>query len=215
MKKKFDYFIPKTAGGLMFWSANIYQKLPVVGPLVGLTPAQVTTLSDAAQAIIDALNKVQTKKSELQEAVLARDLSLDNDLQILKDAIAAMKTNPLYTENLGGELGIVSTSQIINPDTIKPEIQLVSVSGAIKVFFNKKGMLGVNIYSRIKGAPNWTLLSAESQSPYIDNRALEVPNKAELREYMVICRDIKQELGQQSQIESISFGGGALNNSSL
>jgi hypothetical protein len=159
---------------------------------------------------MDALNKVQTKRSELNEALLARDLSLETDLQILKDAIAAIKTHASYTENLGGELGIVSASQVINLDAVKPEVQLTGTSTAVKVFFNKKGMLGVNIYSRIKGAPNWTWLSSEYQSPYIDNRPLEVPNKAEIREYMVICRDIKKEMGQQSQIESISFGGGAI-----
>jgi hypothetical protein len=210
MKKKFEYFIPKTNGGLMFWSANFYQKISVVGPLVGLLPARITTLADASQAIMDALNKVQTKRSELDEALLARDLSLETDLQILKDAIAAIKTHASYTENLGGELGIVSASQVINLDAVKPEVQLTGTSTAVKVFFNKKGMLGVNIYSRIKGVPNWTWLSSEYQSPYIDDRPLEVPNKAEIREYMVICRDIKKEFGQQSQIESISFGGGAI-----
>jgi hypothetical protein len=76
-------------------------------------------------------------------------------------------------------------------------------------------MPGVNVYSRMKGTPNWTLLASDYESPYIDNRPLEVPNKAEIREYMVICRDLRKEMGQQSQIESITFGGGAISNGFL
>lgn len=63
------------------------------------------------------------------------------------------------------------------------------------------------IYSRLSGAPEWTRLGMDSSSPYYDTRPLAVPGVAELREYLVRGIGADEEIGQDSNIVAIVFGG--------
>lgn len=207
MKKRYDYFVPKNDALLAQWLINFKQKIPTIGAALGLSPAEISELENYVQVLLDAINKVEVKKREQEEAVTAKELAKEKELLLIKAAIGRMKRLPGYTANMGSELGAIGSVQTIVVDAVKPVINLSTVPGGIKIVFNKKNMPAISIYTRLKGTNGWTLLAVEDVSPFIDSRTMAEPEKAEIREYMAICRSSKAEVGVPSAIETVVFAG--------
>jgi hypothetical protein len=68
-------------------------------------------------------------------------------------------------------------------------------------------MYGVTIFTRLTGTSDWTELASVVTSPYIDKRPLSQSGKPETRDYMVRCYNGVEDIGQQSDVASIVFGG--------
>jgi hypothetical protein len=125
----------------------------------------------------------------------------------LRKIINRIKNHVNFTTAIGGELGIMGSSQERDLDAIHPTLKLVPQTGYVKVLFNLQGMRGIVIYSRIKGNSNWNLLAYHYKSPYLDRRPLAQAGIAEVREYMAVYFDGHENIGLQSSIETIVFGG--------
>lgn len=106
------------------------------------------------------------------------------------DLVALIKLSPAYTSTIGLDLGIVEHSAgaaavTANPARA-PEAQLETVRGkvceAVKISFIKHGHKGVWIESR-RGNGAWEFLGIDTESPYLDDRALLVEGQPEVREY--------------------------------
>jgi hypothetical protein len=204
---QYEYFIPRTDAELALWAANLHLKIPTVGLMAGLPSADITEVGDASQALVDAVNKCETRKMEQQEAVEAKELCKNTNSAILQAIIGRLKRMPLYTSNMGRELGIVGSNLRLMPDEVKPVIRLSVTNDGVKIAFNKKGMLAVALYTRIKGTTGWTFLSMEEKSPYVDTRATATAGVPEIREYRAQCRTATREVGISSSIEEMVYGG--------
>ena len=53
----------------------------------------------------------------------------------------------------------------------------------------------MNIYSKRDGDPDFILLARDTESPYMDTRALKVPGKPEIREYKAMFVVGDEEIG--------------------
>ena len=100
-----------------------------------------------------------------------------------------------------------SSRTVFDPDTYKPVFTVRFKGGRITLSFKKRGVDGLAIYTRLGGTTDWTKLDVHTLSPYIDGRPLAVPGVPEIREYMArgILKD--REIGLESDIVSIVFGG--------
>jgi hypothetical protein len=207
MDNEYDYFVPSQDAELGRWASVYYTKIDTIGPLVGLTPPIITTHKDAATAVTEAVNKVRLKRQELKEAVIAKNRVRQNEVRFLCKEAAKIKLNENFTENIGGELGILSTIREALRTELKPTIKLNTFRGSVEVLFLKKAQPGVAIYSKLRGEAHWQFLAYTPKSPYIDTRPLAVADKAETREYMVRCSDGLTEVGLDSDIVSTLYGG--------
>ena len=117
-----------------------------------------------------------------------------------------MKSTVAYTEAIGEDLGIVGDENDFDPLTFKTKLKAIEYTDHVEIQFVKSKTDGINIYSRLKGAVNWTFLAYDTSSPYIDNRPLAVPNVAETREYMGIGVIADAQLPLQSDILTVVFG---------
>jgi hypothetical protein len=207
MNIQYEYFIPRTDAELALWAANLHLKIPTVALMAGLPSADITEVGDASQALLEAVNKCETKKMEQQEAVEAKELCKETNLAILQAIIGRLKRMPLYTSNMGRELGIIGSSFRLMQDEVKPVIKLSVTNSGVKIGFNKKGMPAIALYTRIKGTGNWELLSIEEKSPYVDTRATATAGVPDIREYRAQCRTATREVGISSSIEEIVYGG--------
>lgn len=205
--KQFIHFVPGSNGRLSGWAANYKEKIALYGPALGLTAEQIATQQAAAQGIIHTLNKIEQKKSELGQATVAKKLFRDNEFKVIRGAAAGYKKVAGYTEDIGRELGVVGTEVTVATEDLKPSVRLKMEPGLVKVFFNKRKMYGVSIFSRLQGMGEWQELSSEVISPYKDKRPLAESGKPEVREYMARCYDGRIDVGQQSDVASIVFGG--------
>lgn len=207
MKKKFLKFIPQKTGDKSAWCANYKTKIGTLGVNVGLSADEITGQQNSAQNIIDANNKVQQKKSELGEAVSSKKAAEQTDWQLIRNMANRIKTSTGYTEAIGRELGIVGSGIMLDYSTLRPTIKPTAYPGYISIAFNKQGMLGVSIYVRLKGTTGWEKIATDHTSPYADKRPLAEAGKPEIREYMAVYFDGREDVGQQSDIATIVFGG--------
>jgi hypothetical protein len=210
MRNKHVPFIPRKEGEVVRWGTNYHAKIAIVGPLLGLTPAEITDQQDKAQVVIDAYNKVTQKTREKEEAVTAKNLVKATELQFLVNSAGIFRRNPLFTENIGDELGIMSSTIPVEKSTLTPSVKLVAYPEYVEVNFNKRGQQAVAVFSRLSGTEDWQLLDKPTASPYLDIRPLSVPGKPELREYKVRCWGDNAYIGQDCDIATVVFAGGSL-----
>ncbi len=205
--KLFHSYVPTIDGNLVVWATTYKEKLGLLGSDLGLSPAEVLELQQAAQAIIDGVNKTDVKKAELKEATSAKDLTKQAKLQLIRSAAVRIKTLPAYNHNMGRELGIVSPAQAVDHGSLKPSLTAASFPGYVQLSFKKRRMFGITLYGRVKGAQEWQKLDVVKSSPFIDHTPLAEAGKPETREYMAVCYDGLQEIGYPSDIVSVVHGG--------
>lgn len=200
-------YIPPSDGELIVWLTNYQTKIITHGPTCGLTPAQVTALTTACNNLTGFIAAVEAAKAALKTAVETKDASKDTDLGAIRAANNQLKTNPNYTDAIGDDLGIKSSVSAMDEATVKPKFSGDAFPGYIRLKFTKKGLDGVNIYTRLKGQNTWSFLARDTNSPYDDHRPLSQAGVPETREYMCIGVISDTEVGQASDIVSVVFGG--------
>jgi hypothetical protein len=104
----YSHFIPRTDAELARWANNYKTKIATLGASAGLTPAQITDQQDAAQVVIDAVNRVTEKKREQEEAVTFKNLVRGRELQFLVNSAIRIKRGELFTENIGGSWALLA-----------------------------------------------------------------------------------------------------------
>lgn len=207
MKKTYNYFIPSKDAELLRWLNNYKEQIVIKGPLLGLTPAQVTELQDKAQKAMDRLLAVVLKKQEYQDAILAKNQTRNEEVGFIANISVMLKRNALYTENIGGALGIITTAGTQSKVTLQPAMKVNVYPDYVELAFNKRGQTGITIFTRIRGIEEWTKLGSAVQSPYKDTRQLQAGAKAEVREYMARCYSSDEFVGQNSEVYVAVFGG--------
>lgn len=205
--KQFLGFIPRIDAQRAVWAANNKKTMKEIGASLGFSADELNTYDTKMQQWMDSINQVEIDKTNLGKSVAAKD-GLNIEVSSLVRATASrIKASPTYTDDIGRNLGIVDNGQQVDEKTLKPLLKASTRPGFVRLGFNKRGMPAVSIYSRLKGTTGWELLAHAKTSPYLDKRLLAVANQAETREYMAICFDSANDVGQSSDIVSIVFGG--------
>lgn len=207
MIRIYNSFVPNKDAELVIWAGNIIAKIDEVGTLMGLSAEQIANWKKPAQTIVDNIGMVESRKRDLDNAVATKEKSKTVELASIRASIAHLKTLPGYSNGVGGSLGIVSASYMVDEGTIKPMAKVKAENGIVKVQFKKMRQPGVNIYCRLQGASTFEKLGYDYASPFLDTRSPAVAGQPEIREYKVVCSDGKLEIGRESDIVSVLFGG--------
>lgn len=200
-------FIPPSDTDLLNWLANFKAKLATHGPTVGLTAEKITQITTLCDGITAKIQLVEQKKAELAGTVTAKNTTKKTNLTALRTEINALKVNPLLTDAMKDEMQVVGEGEVFNPETYKTEISAQAFSGYIRIKFTKLGVDGVRIYSRLKGQTTWKFVTFDTNSPYDDFTALATPGAAEVREYIAFGVIDDVQIGQPSDIASVTFAG--------
>ena len=199
---------PGAEGLLVSWCQNFKTQLPILGTQLNLTQQQITDYTALADSIITSVNDATVAKNDYKLKVDIKNSIIADKKQNLRAIANIIKANPAYTDGIGSSLGILLTPDAgIDTTTYKPDITLVLGHGFVIVKFTKKGVEGVNVYTRLQGVHDWTFLSRDTHSPYDDHRMLAQPGTPENREYMVVGVVNDIEIGVPSDIASITFAG--------
>jgi hypothetical protein len=113
----------------------------------------------------------------------------------------------VYTTAIGEDLGIIGDEDDFDADNFVPEFKGKIMPEGPKLEFGKDQTDGIHIYTRLKGVAEWNFLATDTESPYIDTRALANPNVPEVREYRCRAFISDTEIGQWSGIVSVTVGG--------
>ena len=201
-------FLPRVIALLLGWTTNFKTQLTTYAPTLNLTPQQVTDITASCDNITAAVNDTIQKLHDYEVSKSIRDSVIADETQKLRVASNLIKLNSAYTEGIGQAFDIIYTPDApIDTQTFKSVISLKLGHNYVGVKFTKKGIEGVNVYCRLKGAPDWTFLTLAMHSPYNDHRMLAQAGVPEMREYMVIGVQNDIEVGLPSDIASITFAG--------
>ena len=201
-----DYF-PGSDEEQKAWLINFLARLATYGPAIGITAPLQAQLGSLGNAAKNGLENLATKKTDYDAAVANRTDLREDFLTVARPIIRAAKLSPGYTETIGQELGIAVHNTPVNPATIKPVIRLSVQGTCVRVRIQRKGAESANVYVRLLGQTQWTLLERSNRATYDDMRPLAQPGVAEIREYMVMGVIGNAEVGLPSDAKTVVFAG--------
>ncbi len=205
MKTTNDY-IPRTDAERITWLNNFKDKIAQFGPGLGLSAPEISSAQGNCAAVIAKINAVGTAKTALASAVTAKNAADTNEISLLRTVIGRLKTHTTYNDAIGESLAVISSSTAFDPLQYKAEIKVKVEGNVVRISFFKKGVDGVNIYNRRKGAAAWTFLARDTKSPYDDHIVLQTPGVPEHYEYRAFGVIDDTEIGQPSDIAEVVYG---------
>jgi len=200
-------FIPPAKGDYRAWLLNLKTQITTQGPLFTLPAGEVTATTGACTAQIALADAAVAAASALKSALQAEADGKKTTNALLRNKISDWKQMPLFTPAIAQELRVIGAAAAFDPGAYKPDFKVKIAGGEIRLDWVKKGADAVHIYGRLRGQPGWTLLGMDTSSPYIDGRPLAQANVPETREYKLrgVVQDV--EIGLDSDILSITWGG--------
>jgi len=201
-------FIPSRREDRRTWLQNISDKAAAQVVAGGGTAAQATALVTAADAVTASYVVTDAAKTTLDgKQAIERDTE-GNQLAAIRTILNALKVLPDFkSSGAEAELQASATTSSFDSDTYKPLIVVSIKGGQITFDFKKKGVDALAFYARLAGTTAWTRIGTDTSTPYIDGRPLAVPGVPEMREYMARGMLGDDEIGLDSDVVCITFGG--------
>lgn len=167
------------------------------------------------------INQEEIKMLETQSGVYQGDMTSERELlnkkraqfkktakdrkeveKTVRSLAQGIKVSLDYTEEIGREFDIIGAEDPFDPDTFKPVLELKKKDHGVEISFNKSQTDGVNIYRKMQGETDFTFLSRDTNSPYIDNKDIVSPIKIEYYAMAVID---DEEIGLESDTAKITI----------
>lgn len=200
-------YIPNNEGDYADWLQNLWTKLPTHGPTLGMASPEISGLRGLIadqQALHTEAETARAHATAMETQEASGKVALDANLRA---RVRNWKTLAGYSPMMGEDLKIIGVAAEMDLENYKPEIAAKIVGGEIRITFKKKGVDGVNVYGRLRGASAWRKLAFDSSSPYVDTEPLANPAVPETREYKAMGVIKDEEIGQPSDIVSVTFAG--------
>ncbi len=200
--------IPDSHTNRLDFLKNLKVQIAANAAAAGLDAATVTGYS----AILDPLiAKYQTLvDAELALATANADAAqaFNQGQKQLQSMINELKNNTKVTDGMRTEMGIATISGTHTPNLIKPRIKASAQAGHVSITGSKDYAELVNIYLRVVGAAEWTLIGVRRKKfPFEDQTPLKTAGVPEQREYEARGVMGDNEVGQPSDIVSVLYGG--------
>jgi|SRR5665213_2360544 len=200
-------YIPNTDDALVIWFANLKAKLPNYIATLGITPARATQITTWCDALTAAIQNVAQQKNDWLAASAAKQAQDAASIGGLRGEVNQWKANPAMTTSISADLQIAGTGGGFDSNTYQASLAAQAFSGYVRLKFKKGQTDGVVIYSRKQGETVWKFLSRDTNSPYDDHNPLAAAGVPEVREYQAFGVLNDQQIGQPSDIVSVTFAG--------
>jgi hypothetical protein len=200
-------YIPDSFQNRYNWLVNLKTEVNAKAADLKLDAAKLAafnTLIDALIAVYKALIDAQTALDTASGD--AHDLFASN-VGDLRDFINELKNNTLCTDGMKAAMQIVTTGGGPADADIKPAITASAERGHVRITGTKNYAETVNIYMRRKGGAFAIIAPKRKRFPFDDQTPLAVAGVPEEREYMARGVIGDDEVGQDSDIVSVVFGG--------
>jgi hypothetical protein len=204
--KKEDY-VPRRESKLVLWAKNFKTKLAQVGASLGVTAGEITEVETAVDDMAEAIKQNNLAQIAAQAKRKEKDAVKKKSLGKIRRTVSRMKTHTNWGTNIGEGLGTEAVDQKVDKDNFKPALRGKALRGFVKIQYTKKGVDGMNIYSRYAEEKEWTFLGFDLRSPYPDTRPLRKPGTPEERLYCAIAVMNDKQIGQRSDTISVVFAG--------
>jgi hypothetical protein len=221
-------YIPTEEGALVIWFNDHAAGVATHGATVGLSVGEIGDAATDAATVSHAVNGRSLYMSKSQEFTAYKDILLYAPINtplpgtpgapsvgaLVIGAKAAcvprararadrMKAHPNYTQAIGEDCRIVSP--VAPPPPSQPTLKAQALTSfEVRLQFAMLGHAQLEIVSRRAGETDFSLLTFDTNSPYLDARPPLVAGQPEIREYRARFRDNDLPVGDWSDIVSIT-----------
>ncbi len=225
-------YFPASEADRVIWLTNLVAKLPIQGPHLGLSAAEIS------DAVADSLcyiwivkdwngaHQQKALEATTYKALIANGTNSDvvplpaslvfdqsppmrtpGVLTRLSTLVQKIKLSPNYTDSIGQDLGTLAVQD--NSTHLIPEFVVSTERGSdgerVKLTFTKYGHDGVSIESR-RSDGAWEFLGVAMLKPWYDERPLLVENSPESREYRLRWWDKGSANGELTPVQKVTVG---------
>ena len=177
-------YIPRKDPAYLAWHDLFKAGVLAQAATFGLVAGDTTPITTDNTDLHTKITNVNTTGAVASQAVADKNISRGNSEKRARALAGRIKKHPAYTVALGALLGIIGAEDTTDLAGVPPVISGSDrTGGVVQIDFNKSTSDGVNIYSKRDGDVDFVFLARDTQTPYVDNRALKVAGKPELREY--------------------------------
>lgn len=189
------------------WIVQFLAQLTNYSTTLGVTPAEVTALTNTGGSATGAIDNFVAKSNEFESALASRDSTVKGFASTLRPIVRRIKSSAAYTPTIGETLGIVAEDQPVDPTQIKPSVAATVNMGFVRLRVRRNGADNVAVFCRRVGEIEWRLLGRATRAVFDDTVPLHTPGVPEIREYMVQGYIGDTQVGQPSDPKIVVFAG--------
>ena len=202
-------YVPKPRDERYRWYKNISTNVVAEAVKFGGVAADATAIKAIVDGIMAKMDATKTAQDALDAARMLETEAEAVGLAQLRAKVKNWKTlSGWAASGSEGVLELSGTGSSFDPATYQTTLTASLVPGGVKLAFNKKGVEGMALYSRLAGTTlTWTKIGSCNHSPFIDHTPLAKAGVPEQREYMArgIIKDA--EVGHDSDAVTVTFAG--------
>jgi len=187
---------------------NLNENAVAEAAKMGANPADALTLKTLAGGIVARMDATDKAETDLASARLLEKTNDTASMPQVRAIIRNWKTLPGYpTSGSEAILKLKGEESGFDPATYKPVFKAVAKTGKVQLTFKKGGVDGMAFYMRLRGQTTFRRLGGERKSPFYDLTPLAAAGVAEVREYYARGMMGDDEIGLDSDIVTVTFGG--------
>lgn len=202
-------YLPRSYKNLLAWC--IQQETELTTQLatdMDMPTSDRTTFLAAVAILKAACAEIVELMDTLEEKTANFPVISDQQVPIIRAIIKSMRPRPGCTPGIVAQLDWEGASHNVDPNDMRPLLEVEAQRGRVKISGRKPGFDAVNIYFRRKGDVQWKLIAPQRlRFPFFDESPLAVANTPEVREYMAIGVVKDEEVGQMSEIKEVVYAG--------
>jgi hypothetical protein len=221
-------FIPDGDAAKADMADNFALKLPGYAAILGVTPAEVTSVAndaamfnytmDAQEAFKTHKQNVSNYKNALRDGPdsapgafpvappLAPAPALVNDgiFTRISNLAVRMKRHPAYKEAMGEDMGIVGDEQVIDIPNLKPVLNSRLDVGRPLILWKRGPADSIDIYVDRKDGLGFVYLANDSQPDYLDTFPVPAGVTTAVWDYKAVYKIGDDQVGQFSEPISVT-----------
>jgi hypothetical protein len=226
-----SHYLPNDDNGKAAWLNNLSGKLPTYQAALGLTAADVASVTADAAFFTYALNAQNEVAAYSQQWTAYKNSARSGSGSALGLApvapnlgiaptevapgifgratalVARIKTAPGYTDSIGQALQIIGADNPVDPTTLKPVLDVELDAGEVDISWTKQGMDGLEIQVDRGDGKGFIFLAIDTIPNYTDTAPMPAAGQSALWKYKAIYLQADQRVGQWSDVVSIPVAG--------
>ena len=190
------------------WLKNLKAEITTHAATLHWDAAKLATVSALLDPLIAGYQSaVDTDRAAVEaNATAAQLFAQQNDS--LRALVNEANANPDFTDGMAATMKVLTGRKTVDPAALKPTLRAEAHPGSVRLSGSKDYAELIDIYMRVAGATAWTLVGIRRKKlPFDDQTPLKTPGVPETREYMARAVIDDQEVGQPSDIVTVTFAG--------
>jgi hypothetical protein len=200
-------YMPDSIENRRNWIVNLKQQVIANAARLNYGTDEIGAFNAIADPLVTAYDAVIAADLAQRQAIGSAQDLFDGTGGGLRAFIEQMKVNPGFDAGMGAAMQIFTSNNTPAPADIKPTLKATNERGHVRLTGSKNYAETVNIYMRRNGSA-WMLVAAKRKTfPFLNETPLAQPGIPEQREYM--ARGVKgdDEIGQDSDIVTVTYAG--------